>query len=345
MIKKLVDYTKREKQKKERLIEQSNELSSGDYRFHESRKFAYLNNKRTKNHATWLLGNDPLMRKSKKLSSIKHHLVSSKAFVPDSSEAEVQFNGTIYFFTKHHKQDRIFDVESSKVKVLFSDEQDKDEYVNTYNTFSPYFKQPQIIEQSASTVTEELISFDERWDLQPSILVQIFDDYIQYYSHENNAASEDISYKDFLKDLKGEQELTFFESNIDQTLLKSTFPTINGHGDLRKNNLLYQSEEDKLYYIDWEFSRNYSLFYDIFFLMYHEALYNDNESLLDAYKKGEFDSQLTTMFSLFGQTYNPAMKKSYLCLFALEHYIKKVNCSEKFIQRYQNLLEKIEVYS
>lgn len=340
MFKKLVDYIKRENQKKLKVLKRSKELSPGEYRFHESRKFAYLNNERTENNAKWLLENDPLMRKPKKLSSIKHHLISSKVFVAHGGEGKRHFHGTIHFFTKNHKQDRVFDVENLKVKAFFSDKQDKEEYVNTYNRFSPYFRQPQIIESTSSTVTEELIAFDEEWELNPSILRVIFDDYIKYYSEAGKTDSEEISFSSFLTKLQRDEEVNFFKSSIDPELLNTEFTTIDGHGDLRKNNLLYQKEHDHLYYIDWEFSRKYSLIYDIFFLMYHEALLNNNDSLLNAYKEGKFDSQLTTVFSLFDKTYDPALKKSYLGLFALEHYVKKVNCNGKFIQRYKQLLEK-----
>src|SRR5699024_1918983 len=94
-----------------------------------------------------------------------------------------------------------------------------------------------------------------------------------------------------------------FYRNIWEELLELKFPFVKGHGDLRKANILLSNKNNKIYYIDWELSQPFIIFYDLFFLMYHEAVYSQNYLILDDYFKGRYDNYLHNISELCGIEY------------------------------------------
>lgn len=338
LVNKLKKYIVKEIPKKQMVLLNSRNLLPGEYKFDKNRRFVYLKNNNLKGKAKWLLGNDPLLKNAKKYLVLLNILSNMNFRV---LKDEYDFAGTIYFFTSDHKRDKIFDLENLKVKTLFLNNYEKEEYIRIYKKFSLYFKQPKIIEYDSKTITEELIDFDDKWEMESSVLTKIINDYINYYKSIENTYIKLEKNRYILRNLKSDEEINFFTTNISNKIINDDIITVDTHGDLRKNNILYQSDKKNIYYIDWELSNKYSLLYDLFFLMYHEALYNNNDFLIKQYMDGEFDSMLVDIYNIFDIEFDITLKKSYLCISMLEHYAKKVNYNKIYIERYQQLLKKI----
>lgn len=338
VLNKLVYYVNREKEKKRTILENSHNMLNGEYIFSSNKKYVYLNDEKVKSKSKWLIENDPLHHENKLILKIVN-LFINKNFV--IKKVKCQFKGSIYFFSANHERDRIFDVDSFKVKVLFKNSEDLEKYIENYNKFVLFFNQPELLSFDSETITEELVSFDDSWRLNSEIITQIIDDFIRYYKVVDKNDIDRVLLKTLFKKLKNDRELDFFKENINHEFLSNEIITIDGHGDLRKNNILYNSENKKTYYIDWEFSKRYSLNYDLFFLMYHEATYNNNYFLINKYAKGDFDEKFSCIYNMFDENFDQSLRKQYLVAFMLEHYLKKSNCNLKIIERYKNILENI----
>lgn len=338
VLNKLVYYINREKAKKKIILENSLNLVPGEYIFSSNRKYVYLNDKKIEEKSKWLLENDPLHNEGKAILKILNFLINKNFEI---KKEKCDFRGSIYFFSANHERDRIFDVDNLKVKIIFKNSEEIEKYVEIYNKFVPFFNQPLLLSFDLQTITEELVLFDDNWSLNSGIITQIIDDFIKYYKNVENQDIARIKLMNLFKKLKKDEELDFFKENINHNLLCNEVKTIDGHGDLRKNNILYNSENNKIYYIDWEFSGKYSLNYDLFFLMYHEATYNNNYFLINKYVNGDFDEKFSSIYNMFDENFDQSLRKHYLVAFMLEHYLKKANCNLKMIQRYRNILEKI----
>ena len=130
----------------------------------------------------------------------------------------------------------------------------------------------------------------------------IFSSYEQYYNSSfknNNYGYAKVS--DMLTELKDDETLNDLvcqiEKEISKELITDDIPTINQHGDLWLYNTMLE-ENGKVYFIDWEHSGEYFLFYDLFWWMQHEALYNDNFSHLERYITGKYDFTLKEYLTL-----------------------------------------------
>lgn len=94
------------------------------------------------------------------------------------------------------------------------------------------------------------------------------------------------------------------------------------HGDFTYSNLL--SDGQKCYFIDFEHFGEFCFFYDIFWLMQNEYVYNKNKSLMERYFNGDLDDCFNAMFSAVGERFDPNMKDAYYYIFLLEMYNKRV---------------------
>ena len=77
MISKLSKYLNKQKVKRLRILNNSNNLIAGEYIFSKNRRYAYLNKKIVENKAKSLLDNDPLLNNKRICIEILNYFISN----------------------------------------------------------------------------------------------------------------------------------------------------------------------------------------------------------------------------------------------------------------------------
>src|SRR5699024_4217505 len=187
MLIKLTNFFKKTSKKKWLLNQRSNYLLNGKYLFSDSLKYAYLNEKITKGSLYHLFENDPLSKLNYKILLLKKLFFNKEINVQTSKKNKV-FSGTIYFFSKDHKEYKIFDLRNKRVLSIFSNKAEYNKKVKNYKYFSYYFNIPKIVKTGENEVVEELITFENSISAEDFrfILHQIMQNYIRFFKDEKN---------------------------------------------------------------------------------------------------------------------------------------------------------------
>lgn len=332
MIFKIRKLMKKEKLKRVNIKKNSKFLKSGEYIIHDSRKFAYLKNYANNQTSIKILGDDQLISKKSLMKRLFIKFMKSSISIRNSKKI---FKGTIYFFTRNHLKDRIFDMESQQVKILFDDWEEKERYLSNYTFFGDYFKQPAIIKEGDIYLIEELVDAEDQFQLTNKVYQSILSDFNHYYE-QTEKVTDPISSSLLLDELRHGEDVSFFDSVLDNELKTSSKHVVKGHGDLRKENILISKSSGDIFYIDWDFTEQYTHHYDLFFLIYFQAKYADY-ALLDQYLKGEFDQYFIEGFSIFNENFDIEKRSHYIYEFMLEHYSRKVDQDPEVFAYYKSI--------
>ena len=120
-------------------------------------------------------------------------------------------------------------------------------------------------------------------------------------------------------------------------MIFNDIPTINQHGDLWLYNIML-GKNGEIYFIDWEHSGCYFLFYDLFWWMQNEALYSDNFSYLEIYIMGKYDFHFKEIFGALSYNFNEKLRKDYVYIFILELLHKRILNNTEVIKNTANVL-------
>lgn len=266
-------------------------------------------------------------------------------------ESKSEFKGTIFLFSNDTsiKRDlKIFDIKTSKVLTVYVELENLKKKIEDYKYFGEYFNIPEILEYDfdKKTSVEELILSkpNNTWkELDYSKVIEtIFSSYKQYYkssSKNNNYGSAKLS--DMLSELKEDETLhdlvCQIENEISKKLITEDIPTINQHGDLWLYNTML-AENGQIYFIDWEHSGEYFLFYDLFWWMQNEALYNDKFVYLENYILGVYDVRFKEILGALNYKYDERLRKDYMYIFILELLYKRILNNDESIKKLGNTL-------
>lgn len=348
MFNKLFKLIKQTKNNRINFNKNSKYLSNGNYSYSNSLKYLYLNSVDTLDELINILENDPINTVSIKSSVFKKIFLPRQILIMDKlNEKSNQFIGSIYLFSLENKEDKIFDLENEKVMSILTYESDYNNKLKTYDFFKEYFTIPKIVSFEKKIIVEEFIPSKDIWSLEDrnSIMENLLFRYLKYF--EKNKTYNEIIYKNanYLLNLtKTEEAKGFFKKTMSKQIMATEFPTIRLHGDLRKNNILLDSKKEGIYIIDWENTANYFIFYDLFFLMYHEAIYNNNYTIIKKYALGEYDKCFESIFAIYNLKYDKDKKVEYFNVFLLEHYIKKVNQNSLILNKYNEINDFFKKY-
>lgn len=335
---------------RKKLLQNSFYLKEGTYKYNDSLKYIFLIERKTEERIFSLFENDPLSKRRKK--SQLNKLIQLVTRIKIRNKEKSPFKGSIYFLTKDNKEDKIFDLENDRILTIYNSQSHLIKDIKVYNYFKNHFNIPPKKILDKKKIIEPLVPFQDHWSIveERLIIENLISKYTSYYSSKNFHNNNIITYKKMLNLIHKTEDKTFFLRNIlkysekidELEILK--FPLMRQHGDLRKNNILYNSSRNEIHIIDWEFSNYYLPFYDIFFLMYHEAVLNDNAVLISSFMQGEFDELFISLFKTCGLNYDEDKKAEYLHLFCVEHFIKKVKQNSKIKKNYSKLFDIINEF-
>lgn len=352
MIKKLIDYRRKARLAIALFVEKSNYLELGEYFLDPELKYIYRNDSDTIDFIETVIkkNNYNLSHKKDIKYKIKCALAPNKLIISNNFEKE-DFRGSIYLLSNDisdEKDVKIFDIKTSKVLTVYVEQQNLKKKIEDYKYFGEYFNIPEIMEYDfdKKTSVEELVLSKPKntWnELDYSKVIETtFSSYEQYYnsSYKNNNYGY-AKLSDMLSELKEDETLNDLvcqiEKEISRELITDDIPTINQHGDLWLYNTML-GKNGKVYFIDWEHSGEYFLFYDLFWWMQNEALYNDNFSHLERYIMGEYDVHFKGVFEALNYNFNKRLRKDYVYIFILELLYKRILNNSENIKKTANAL-------
>lgn len=323
-----------QRDKKKRLKSFEKYLIAGNYIFDKTLTYAYLDCDTTAVEVQKVFGSN--------YSILKHDKFSIKAFVlffiRKALLANIQigiadtklFQGSACLISSLEKNIKIFDFYNKEIMIFFPSYENFSAYNKTYSVFANYFHIPSILkmDENVCMITEEMIVFKPTslWVESDYNLVvsDYFDKMIRYSENAVNEGNFRVSTnRDFIKTLKNFNQIEVFikENHVDK-LLDINFPHINIHGDLWSSNILYRATDEKVFYVDWERSKEKIFFYDFFSLIWNEAYLKGKGFLIDQYIKGQWDEELQLLFEVFNLKYDRYMKKAYFALFLIIYLIE-----------------------
>lgn len=366
MIKDLINYYKSKQDLVNDFIQYSEYMVAGEYTFDETLTFIYLKDHYTSdkivnmfrnNFSNLKFNNFPFLLKS--ILNFIHILIkirfSKDLKIKNNNNEYVNFKGTGYLAGSETKDCKLFDLIDNKVITISLNKNTFNNKINNYKYFNEYFMIPEIInyDDNKLIITEEYIDFkaNDMWTEEEhnSIIEDIFQSYIEYFKNckENNNYDwkmslgfiNTISTKNFIS--------SFIKKNIPKELMNYKFPFIKLHGDLWTSNILIDKDCNKnIYYIDWERSKEFIMFYDFFSLMWNGVYASRDYTYISKYILGEYDEYFREIFELFGLEFKEVYKKEYLSIFFLnylnEWFDNPDGLENKHIfESYEKLLKKI----
>lgn len=223
---------------------------------------------------------------------------------------------------------KIFDLQERIVTTFYNDNDKFRADLTDTKALSKYFPIPERLscDEKNMVISERLINVVSVSDLscqeRVSIFSKVIRDYTSYYNFENNRNPDK-----FNLDHCGEISYLIEQLGSD---INSIIPvTFVQHGDLTLNNVLWEKDNDKVYYIDFEHCKPYIFFYDLFWLVHNDFIYNNSRILLDEYLSGTFDEDLEILFSSAGAIYNKTIRKKYFYSFLIAMYQNRIQQLDK----------------
>lgn len=326
MFKKIFNYIKRKNKMITNFTDCSHLLQSGEYIFSNSMSYIHLKNEEVDKRAKNMFSNNSKITIYKIFDRFVKKMFFNENIIIHNSEAEnKKFIGSVYLPANNNdnKKAKIFDFDNNKVLSIYSLKNDYIRENELYVEFSGFFKIPEIIlsDDVELVLIEKLIEFKSNlnWSNNDYIKVmdEIFKNYINYYN--NCEMSNEYVLKtplELLNSLKDQEKVDFLRKNINTNLMNKKLPFIKIHGDLWSANILIDKDnKNDIYFIDWEHSDNFILFYDFFWLMQNEAIYNENYFYLEQYIKGYYNHYFKEIFLIFDIKFEEKYKVDYLIIF------------------------------
>lgn len=228
---------------------------------------------------------------------------------------------------------KVFNLTNCQVSTYYNDEIKLKKDIQGGKMSTLFFPTPKriledidkriIIDEIIFSKSVDLLQNDERIEVYKKVIK----DYISYYERVGHALVGKFSFSEREEDIQSLHDAV--------TLIRDfQFVTVVQHGDLTFNNILYEQKQNKLFYIDFEHSQAILFYYDMFFLMQNDYIYNRNSILLEEYLKGTFDELFAQLFQCVGLVFDYVLKKEYFVLFLIEMYqlrIKSLSSNNKRI--------------
>lgn len=358
ILKKLIVYKKKANSIKKSLINNRNYVESGNYILGGHLRYAYKDDPTTIDFMKRvLLKNNRGLEERKTLKGIIKKMFEPRSILFKRDEITRKFEGTVYLFsndTNIQKDVKIFNIKKGQILSVYVKMETLKQKIEDYKFFSSYFTIPKIISYDFDekiSIEELVISRPKKtWDNQDYDIVieSIFNSYKNYFDicRMNNLFSYG-NISGMISQLKNDKVLNGLtikiEKEISQNLITDKIPVINQHGDLWLYNTML-GENQEVYFIDWEHSGEYFLFYDLFWWMQNEALYNDNFSYLERYIMGKYDIHFKGIFESLNYNFNEQLRKDYVYIFILELLYKRIlNNSENTKKTANTLFSKLFV--
>jgi hypothetical protein len=333
-------------------------MRAGEYVYDDSIKYITKNDSDSKKRAVQIFQNNYYQRSIRFfIFLLRKSLFKKKFTIPEQNNQLIEFSGTVYRPVRSsngYSDSKIFDLSRNQVLSIFTNKDDFCSVINNYENFKEYFPMPPIMraDEEELLIIEELILFEQNhtWikDDYSYLMMDIFKRYYDYFTVCTDKGIDSYnSPRDLLDFLTNRSEINFIRNYINPELFDMKFPWLRLHGDLwTSNTLLVKAEKKYVFYIDWEYSREFIFFYDFFNLMWLEVYVNNNHFFIEKYAIGDYDYYLKRIFPLFNMTFNDKFRLDYFGIFFLNFFNERVAHLDKidkidFLKQYKGLLEKL----
>jgi len=344
-------YFNASKQSKKILKERKLYFRPGKYRFSaRHKKIYYLKNSNTEKFLSSLEKGYDFKKEEKVLFRLKEamRILFLGLFSVNLNHTLNEFNGQIGMITIRGST-KIFDLEGKKVLTFFKENHEYQRIKIAYFNLSKYYNTTFIeFDDEKLYYSEHLIDFKPLnvWGEKEKEIVfdSIYNANKLYFNECSKVHYEKMSVSKKINEWQTKENLKKTIENYKLLLqeVNLEIPVLTLHGDIHLNNILLS--ENKVYFIDFEFSGEYFFFFDIFGLICQEPFCNSlsgERSYLISYIHGEYDFKLQELFKILNFNYEPELKKEYFILCCLDWAAQNNRSEEKTI-KILNLYDEIE---
>lgn len=210
-----------------------------------------------------------------------------------------EYNASMIMITSEKKSLKMFDFDKGVVITKYFEKENYFKTIKNYTHFKLFFKTPKIL----------------KYDENKTLTIEKF---IDYYSTSNLSQNK----KEKLIKNIFERYICYLKANKEYVSIKDGVPYVKVMGDLMYKNILYKDNE--FYYIDFDFSNNNFILYDIFtFIFYSYHNYNE-KYFYQKYISGSYDNYINKMFEITNAQFNESEREKYF-----EYFIEKRITDEK----------------
>jgi len=359
MVSKVYQFLKRKKEMLNGFYQNTKYMCAGNYVYDDSIKFIILDDHYTKRIANKIFQNNyyqSMVRFS--IFMLRRLIFKAKVTIPEQTLQLTDFTGTVYRpirSSSGYKDCKIFDFTNNQVLSIFSNKEDYQLVIDKYEYFNVHFPMPAILwkDDGQQLIMEELVNFrqNDTW-VKEDYLYIIKDIFERSFDYFQGCAEKEISTfispNDLYLSSSRNSELSFIMNHIDSSLIHLKIPCVMLHGDLWTANTLLMKDRNQVCYIDWEYSKEYFFFYDLFTLMWLEVYVNNNYCYLLSYLNGDYDLNFMKLFSLLNLSFETRFRLDYFHIFFLHFYHSRIDQLDKTSRiligkQYKRMFEKAGV--
>ncbi|WML59307.1 hypothetical protein [Neobacillus sp. PS2-9] len=363
MFKKIYLFLKRKREILKGFQRNTKYMCAGIYVYDDSLKYITRNDSYTKNRALQIFQNNYYQAAIKVfIFLLRKTFFRKKVEIVEPAEQKNEFSGSVYRPVRSsngYNDSKIFDLSRNQVLSIFSNKQEYQSVLSIYQSFKKFFPMPAILQADAEQliIMEELVNFEQNhtWIEEDYLFVMedVFERNINYFKAcVENGIQSSSSPTDLISQIKMNAVIEPIRNKINPELLDVKFPCVKLHGDLwTSNTLLVKEGKSHICYIDWEYSREYIFFYDLFNMMWLEVYVNNNHLYIHKYIKGEYNNYFYKLFSLFNLSFDEKLKLDYIIIYFLNFFtergihlgtVEQVDILDKFKRMLDRLREMIK---
>ena len=221
----------------------------------------------------------------------------------------------------------IFDLNNKNVATIFNEKQTYKDTITNYKTFHGYFPMPEILDydDEEMIIIEELVKHKANYENNNADYSYVVEDIFKKTINYLSMVSKEFRFlsktpMELLNELpKNDKIVGYIWNNIDAKIKELLFPFVKLHGDLRTLNVLVNTDDNVIKYIDFEHSNMLIFFYDVLKFMWSEFRTIKKTFYKKGFINGKYDRYFEKMFALFNLEFNEKYKIDYLNIFFLNY--------------------------
>ena len=249
------------------------------------------------------------VRKEQRMAiTLLDSIIKSHTYRVPASEQN-KFKGKELIISSTGTEVKIFAADVGSVLTLYQDKEKLAAIVREKAFYGKYFRVPKTLSTSDNYIIEEFIPH-ECFDVV-ELFPLLCDDICNYIEHNKDNIVFD-------PERDRQRVNSFSESMGESSILKDliALPRLKVHGDMWSSNIIFNG--GKYYLTDFERSGvRYSLF-DFFCFMWSEYHLKNDDRLLQAYFKGDYDDYVRRMAESLGFPFLESSRELYLLAFLVE---------------------------
>lgn len=327
MFRKIKNYINSSTMYKKEIKNVEEYLITGNYIIYPNLRFFYKDDKKTIKYVNNVLVKNNIHWQIEKNFKNKIKIALNSKPLKIQNDKEADFRGEIIIFKNNRVGIRdkiVIDIENKRVLTKYNNIKDMKKTIDDYNFFRDYFNIPSIVfyDYEEGITIEEFISSKPKNEWTGTdykkVINDIFIIYENYYNSIKNNIVKTINAKYYYNKLLEDNTLKDIayklKNKISQELFYKNFPFVYQHGDLHLQNVML-GNDDKVYYIDWDYVVHATLFYDFLNWIQWEFTFTQDLYILREYLTGKYDLNFIKNLSIFGQRYYTNKRLDYIYIY------------------------------